>query len=85
MEKLLRDPSLRHNEQGRRLFRMLQVHAVGTQERSGVIAAVPPHCAFIVVQIARQYAQMWLRVAQELDERARIFEPLTNVRVHSRN
>lgn len=49
------------------------------------IAAVPPHCAFIVVQIARQYAQMWLRVAQELDEQARIFEPLTNVRVHSRN
>jgi len=27
------------------------------------------------VQLARQYAQMWLGFAQELDERARVIDP----------
>ncbi|HEY5986848.1 MAG TPA: streptomycin biosynthesis regulator, partial [Streptosporangiaceae bacterium] len=75
IEKLLRDPSLRHNEQGRRLLRLLQLNAVGAQEWPGVITAVPPHCVTIVVQLARQYAQMWLGFAQELDERARVIDP----------
>jgi ParB-like chromosome segregation protein Spo0J len=83
--KLLRDPSLRQNEQGRRLLRVLQVNAVEAREWSGVIAAVPPYCASIVVQVARQYAQMWLGLAQELDERARIIEPLDSVRMNGRN
>jgi hypothetical protein len=71
LEKLLRDPSLRHNEQGRKLLRWLQHNAIGAQERSGAIAAVPPHCSTLVAQLARHYAQMWLGLAQELDERAR--------------
>lgn len=75
LDKLLRDPSLRHNEQGRRLLRWLQNNPAGPQERSGVIAAVPPHCAALVVQLARQNAQTWLDFAQELDERARILDP----------
>jgi ParB-like chromosome segregation protein Spo0J len=75
LEKLLRDPSLRHNEQGRRLLRLLQYNAAGAQEWSGVIAAVPPHCTALVVQLARQYSQMWLDFAQELDERAQVTDP----------
>jgi len=71
LEKLLRDPSLRHNERGRNLLRWLQHNAIGAQERSGAIAAVPPHCSALVAQLARHYAQMWLGFAQELDERAR--------------
>ena len=74
LEKLLRDPSLRHNEQGRRLLRLLQHNAGGAQEWSAVIAAVPPHCADLVVQLARQYSQMWLDFAQELDGRARVID-----------
>jgi ParB-like chromosome segregation protein Spo0J len=75
LDKLLRDPSLRHNEQGRRLLRWLQHNPAGPHERSGVIAAVPPHCAAMVVQLARQNAQLWLDFAQELDERVRILDP----------
>jgi ParB-like chromosome segregation protein Spo0J len=75
LEKLVRDPSLRHNEHGRRLLRLLQLNKIGTEEWSGVISAVPPHCASIVVQLARQYAQMWLIFAQELNERARVIDP----------
>jgi ParB-like chromosome segregation protein Spo0J len=85
VEKLLRDPSLRHNEQGRRLLRVLQVNAVEAHEWTCVIAAVPPHCTSIVVQVARQYAQMWYMVAQDLDKRAQIMEPLRRVRMNGRN
>jgi ParB-like chromosome segregation protein Spo0J len=75
LDKLLRDPSLRHNEQGRRLLRWLQHNPAGPQDRSSVIAVVPPHCAALVVQLARQNAQMWLEFAQELDERVRVLDP----------
>ena len=75
LDKLLRDPSLRHNEQGRRLLGWLQHNPAGPQERSSVIAAVPPHCAALVVQLARQNAQMWLDFAQELDERVQDLDP----------
>lgn len=82
IEKLLRDPSLRHNERGRQLLRLLQHNAVGAQEWPGVISSVPPHCVTIVVQLARQYAQMWLGFAQELDERARVIDPSGNRRAN---
>jgi hypothetical protein len=46
--------------------------------RSGlpeVAATVPPHCVGIIVQFARQYANMWQDFAKELDGRARIIDP----------
>jgi hypothetical protein len=75
LEKLQRDPSLRHNEQGRLLLRLLQHNAAGPAEWSGIISAVPPHCAVAVMKLARQYAEMWLSIARELDERARVIDP----------
>jgi len=69
LEKLLRDPSLRNNEQGRHLLRLLQHNPLGSRDWS---AAVPSHCTALVVQLARQYAQMWLDFAQELDERSQL-------------
>jgi hypothetical protein len=72
LEKLQRDPSLRHNEQGRRLLLLLHNNAVRAEERSIIIAAVPPHCSVLVAQLACQYAQMWLEIQQELHERAQI-------------
>ncbi len=75
LDKLLRDPSLRHNEQGRRLLRWLQYNPAGPEDRSGVIAAVPPHCAALVVQLARQNAEGWREFALELDERVKAIDP----------
>lgn len=83
LDKLLRDPSLRHNEQGRRLLRWLQHNPAGPQDRSSVIAAVPPHCAALVVQLARQNAQMWLDFAQELDERVQVVDPWAGGQVNA--
>ncbi|MER7000251.1 ParB N-terminal domain-containing protein [Streptomyces sp. NPDC000410] len=69
LEKLLRDPSLRHREEGRQLLRLLQHNAIARHEWSELTAAVPPHCGTLVVDLARQYAETWMGFARELDER----------------
>jgi ParB-like chromosome segregation protein Spo0J len=74
MEKLLRDPSLRQNDMGRRLLRWLHQNAMSPQDRSAFLAAVPIHSAAMVAQLARHYAQMWLAFAEELDARVRSFD-----------
>ncbi|TQF07256.1 transcriptional regulator [Kitasatospora acidiphila] len=71
LEKLLRDPSLRHKEEGRQLLRLLRQNSLGTHQWSELTAAVPPHCSDLVVSLARQYAATWQEFAQELDERVR--------------
>ena len=85
LERLSRDPSLRHNDQGRRLLRLLQHSAVEPGEWSGVAAAVPPHCTVVVMHLARQYAQMWLGFARELDDRARVIDPRGNRQSNGRS
>jgi ParB-like chromosome segregation protein Spo0J len=79
VEKLLRDPSLRNNERGKGMLRLLHVNAVGAEQLPDVAATVPPHCVGIVVQLARQYAKMWQEFARELDGRARIIDPSAGV------
>ncbi|MFF4383426.1 winged helix-turn-helix transcriptional regulator [Kitasatospora sp. NPDC001547] len=71
MEKLLRDPSLRHKEEGRHLLRLLQQNALGNQMWAKLAAAVPAHCRNLVVDLARQYAETWTDFAQELDQSVR--------------
>jgi ParB-like chromosome segregation protein Spo0J len=85
LAKLLRDPALRDNERGRRLLRLLQHNSGGAHEWSGVIAAVPPHCAPLVAALAGQYAQMWQDFAQELDERAQVIDPWGSLDVNGRS
>lgn len=75
VEKLLRDPSLRNNEHGKEMLRLLLANAIGAEQLPDVAAAVPPHCVTIVVRLARQYAEMWRDFARELDGRARIIDP----------
>lgn len=70
LDRLLSDPSLRHREEDRRLFRVLQRNAIEERGWSKLAAAVPSHCGDLVVDLARQYAETWLEVAQELDEDA---------------
>ncbi|MEU6278217.1 transcriptional regulator [Streptomyces populi] len=68
LDRLLSDPSLRHREEDRRLFRVLQRNAIEERGWSALAAAVPSHCGDLVVDLARRYAETWLEVAQELDE-----------------
>lgn len=80
VEKLLRDPSLRNNERGKGMLRLLHVNAVGAGQLPDAAGDVPPHCVGIVVQLARQYAMMWQDFALELDGRARIIDPSAAMR-----
>lgn len=66
LDKLLRDPSLRHKEEGRELLRLLQQTAIGTQRWSELTAVVPPHCGSLVEQLAQQYAKLWSDFAEEM-------------------
>lgn len=75
VEKLLRDPSLRNNEQGKRMLRLLHVNAAGVEQLQNVATALPPHCVTVLLQLAHQYAKMWEDFAGELDRRARIIDP----------
>jgi hypothetical protein len=81
VEKLLRDPSLRNNEKGKGMLRLLHMNAVGAEQLPDVAAAVPPHCVGVIVQLARQYAKMWQDFAKELDGRARIIDPSAAIRL----
>ncbi len=75
VEKLLRDPSLRGSDRGKRMLLLLQVNAVAVAQVPDIATGVPPHCVSIVVQLARRYALMWQDFASVLDERARIIDP----------
>ncbi|MEU3486229.1 ParB/RepB/Spo0J family partition protein [Streptomyces massasporeus] len=67
LEKLVRDPSLRHKEDGRHLIRLLQQNAV--TQLPNLTAAVPPHCGEVIGNLARQFAANWLELAQQLEQR----------------
>ncbi|WP_201760476.1 MULTISPECIES: ParB/RepB/Spo0J family partition protein [unclassified Nonomuraea] len=69
LDKLLRDPSLRLNDESRQLLRVLQHNAIAMQGWPKLIAAVPPRWEALVVRLARQYAATWQRLAQDLDQR----------------
>jgi ParB-like chromosome segregation protein Spo0J len=85
LEKLLRDPALRRNDQGRRLLRLLQANASAEQELPVVITSVPPYCVVLVAQLARHYGRMWQRFAQELHGLTLIIEAQDRSQVESQN
>jgi ParB-like chromosome segregation protein Spo0J len=68
LEKLVRDPSLRHTENGRQLLRLMQTFAMGAKELPGLAGAMPPHAKGLVQQLAEVYARMWLEFARDLED-----------------
>lgn len=70
LEKLLRDPSLRHKEGGRQLLQLLRQNAVGVQDLMELSDAVPSHCRSLVIHLAQQYRDAWQSFAEKLDEPA---------------
>jgi len=68
LQALQRDPALRMSESGRTLLRWIGARAGGPGELKALIDAVPPHCVYIVAQVARICAYEWLEVAEHLGE-----------------
>ncbi|HEU5474365.1 MAG TPA: ParB N-terminal domain-containing protein [Actinophytocola sp.] len=69
VQSLKQDPSLRFTETGRRLLRWLDVHALREDDRNWVVAAVPPHCADRIAELARGFARTWQSLADTIDLR----------------
>jgi transposase-like protein len=70
LQGLQNDPSLRFTESGRNLLRWIFSRAIRADERLGVIGKVPPHCTYIIANVARSCADEWLRLADRLERRA---------------
>jgi hypothetical protein len=71
LQRLMRDPSLRYSEPGRRLLRTLELHAHGPSAVEKLIDAVPAHCGYLVARLVRQSAQQWLKLAGALEHAPR--------------
>jgi ParB-like chromosome segregation protein Spo0J len=74
LETLSRDPSLRFTESGRNLLRWLIERARGPQDAGGIVDGVPPHCAYIVAEVARGCADEWSTFAAQLEQRLRAMD-----------
>jgi ParB-like chromosome segregation protein Spo0J len=67
MESLRNDPSLRYNETGRALLRLLALHAMSPADWDKLISAVPLHRAEAVAQVARSSSEAWQEFATRLE------------------
>jgi uncharacterized protein YerC len=69
MTALMRDPSLRYSEIGRRLIRWLDGCRRGVSECPEIIDHVPEHNIGPVARLAREYARAWDEFAANLEKR----------------
>ncbi|WP_055637414.1 ParB/RepB/Spo0J family partition protein [Streptomyces griseoruber] len=65
-DSLRRDPSLRLNEVGRHVLRMLDACALVARDRQKIVENVPPHCKGPMSELAHAYAEVWRSFAHEL-------------------
>ncbi len=68
---LRKDPSLRGALIGRMLLRLLDSHSAVFTDWRRLADRVPPHCASLLSDAARQCAATWLRFAERLDQQHR--------------
>ena len=66
VQKLLRDPSLRATESGRRLLRMLVATELARSELAELAGAVPAHCAPLVHAVVLKRSDDWKQLASRV-------------------
>jgi hypothetical protein len=69
IERLKADPALRLSETGRTLLRLLHVHMMKAEEWETISANIPPHCGWIIADLARECAQMWENLAEHVEHK----------------
>jgi hypothetical protein len=70
IERLRADPSLRFNEAGRSLLRLLSLVAVDGARWEELAGKVPRHCVTTVADLAQRHSATWSRFAMLLRQRA---------------
>jgi ParB-like chromosome segregation protein Spo0J len=66
LRNLRRDPSVRFTDSGRSLLRWLDARAVGVSGWESAVRAIPPHCSYVIADLACAIAEEWLEVAENL-------------------
>ncbi|NKY28247.1 ParB N-terminal domain-containing protein [Nocardia gamkensis] len=69
MRSLGKDPTVRFNESGRTLLRLLNFLLMDAETRDRLIDNVPPHCTEAVAAAARGCAAAWQQFAVEVQNR----------------
>ncbi|MGW0908530.1 ParB/RepB/Spo0J family partition protein [Streptomyces sp. NPDC002853] len=69
LKMLMRDPSLRHKQTGRELLRLLHHNVTVMSQWPELMDAVPHHCTRTTADLARQYAESWAKIAEQLGKR----------------
>ena len=67
---LAADPSLRLNEHGRGLLRLLVTQTIDPAQWSNLVDVVPAHRADVVIELAESFSATWSRFADELKRRS---------------
>jgi hypothetical protein len=70
VKMLAADPSLRLNEQGRGLLRLLVTQTIDPAEWSSLVDVVPAHRTDVVIELAESFSATWSRFAAELKRRS---------------
>jgi ParB-like chromosome segregation protein Spo0J len=71
MQVLRQDPSLRLSESGRALLRWLDAMARGPEFCEDLVDAMPPHCAYVLVELSARCAEDWRDVTSRMEHRLR--------------
>lgn len=66
LHRLKHDPSLRFNEAGRALIRLLSMNLLGERDQRQLLGTVPEHCRQIVADLACACASMWWELAAQM-------------------
>ena len=69
VSNLRKDPSLRLNETGRLLLRMLDAHPLSPQRWEQLAETIPAHWLAAVSTLAGAYANAWQALAERLEQR----------------
>ncbi|MFF5566324.1 ParB/RepB/Spo0J family partition protein [Streptomyces sp. NPDC012623] len=72
LENLRNDPSIRFNENGRELLRLLNQCSVEQSSLERIVDHVPPRWADTVAELIRTNAQAWTAFATALEERGQV-------------
>ena len=72
LPQLSKDPSLRFNEAGRALLRLLDANTIEPDEWDRLIDSVPTHCASMIADAAKECAEAWRRVATQIKHRGSV-------------
>jgi ParB-like chromosome segregation protein Spo0J len=63
---LKRDPSLRFSDTGRAVLRWLDGRATDLDRWEGMVPHIPPHCRYLIVELATACAGQWAELAVRL-------------------